>query len=163
MFGWLQSSNSFNAIPEWMSTMPHDDDDDKKEDGPPAAATQATNRRSPRRLFSVPEPVKRVFDKFPLRSYPANDLPRRSLRSRHEHTLYVFTDSQRLNAPSFNPGCLKWQVSISAQALGLRETESAWTRPTLNSQAPHFTPFLQTIMLRQQDLYRSYSLQNQRQ
>jgi metaxin len=62
--------------------------------------------------FSVPEPVRRVFDKFPLRTYPANDLPRRSPRRREATTLYIFTSpkSARKGAPSFNPACLKWQV-----------------------------------------------------
>lgn len=62
--------------------------------------------------FSVPEPVRRVFDKFPLRTYPTNDLPRRSPRRRETATLYIFTSpkSARRGAPSFNPACLKWQV-----------------------------------------------------
>lgn len=62
--------------------------------------------------FSVPEPVRRVFDKFPLRTYPTNDLPRRSPRRRKTATLYIFTSpkSARRGAPSFNPACLKWQV-----------------------------------------------------
>lgn len=67
-----------------------------------------------RSLFDVPEPVKRVFDKVPLVTYQASELPRRTLstRSRGRHTLHVFTSSKgaRSGEPSFNPGCLKWQV-----------------------------------------------------
>lgn len=61
---------------------------------------------------AVPGPVKRVFDKFPLTTYPPNALPSRSPRRTEDHVLYIFTDAKgaRHGAPSFNPQCLKWQV-----------------------------------------------------
>jgi metaxin len=77
-----------------------------------AAPSRPPNQERKSQWFSVPEPVRRVFDSFPLKTYPANDLPRRSPRDRQAPTLYVFTSPKaaRIAAPSFNPACLKWQV-----------------------------------------------------
>jgi metaxin len=60
----------------------------------------------------VPAPIKQLFDRFPLLSYPANELPLRAPRHRSEHVLYVFATEggARRGEPSFNPSCLKWQV-----------------------------------------------------
>ncbi|KAK3945855.1 hypothetical protein QBC46DRAFT_276645 [Diplogelasinospora grovesii] len=74
----------------------------------------------------VPRPLQSLFDRFPLVTYDANDLPARS--PSHVHpllqphtsspsnlpTLYVFIseDDAVKNAPSFNPGCLKWQTFL---------------------------------------------------
>lgn len=73
------------------------------------------SRREPRRVrdfFSVPAPVKRVFDRFPLITYPENDLPYHAWSTRRGNQLFVFSDvaGARRGAPSFNPQCLKWQV-----------------------------------------------------
>lgn len=68
-----------------------------------------------RSLFSIPPPVKRVFDKFPLRTYTENELPLRAPAGREENVLHIFAteeDAER-GRPSFNPACLKWQVSLS--------------------------------------------------
>ena len=75
---------------------------------PPATATQSSW------LPSVPAPIKRVFDRFPLTVYPADALPSRYRRcSDDANVLYVFTDPRGASrgSPSFNPQCLKWQVS----------------------------------------------------
>lgn len=63
-------------------------------------------------IFAVPVPIKQLFDRFPLLTYPANDLPQRAPRTRNAHVLYVFSTKQDAltGAPSFNPACLKWQV-----------------------------------------------------
>ena len=63
--------------------------------------------------FTTPQPIRRLFDGFPLRIYPVNELPERSPPSRDRNTLWIFTTDKgaQLGAPSFNPGCLKWQVS----------------------------------------------------
>ena len=73
-----------------------------------------TARRNAAGLFTIPASLKRLFDKFPLITYPANELPLRAQRPRHQHALYVFTtlEGGAAGAPSFNPSCLKWQVSI---------------------------------------------------
>ncbi|KAL5339918.1 hypothetical protein BJX70DRAFT_362834 [Aspergillus crustosus] len=75
------------------------------------------SRREPSRardFFAVPAPVKRVFDRFPLITYPANELPHRAWSTRQENQLFVFTDAAgaRRGRPSFNPQCLKWQAYL---------------------------------------------------
>ena len=60
----------------------------------------------------TPRPVKRVFDKFPLATYQSDELPQGRTSSLRKHVLCVFTttsDSEK-GRPSYNPGCLKWQV-----------------------------------------------------
>jgi hypothetical protein len=74
------------------------------------------NRNQPpsHSIFSVPTPIKQLFDQFPLLTYPINDLPLRTPRHRDAHVRYVFTTDQGLvhGAPSYNPACLKWQAGI---------------------------------------------------
>lgn len=67
-----------------------------------------------RSIFAVPAPIKQLFDKFPLLTYPTNELPQRAPRNRNAHVLYVFaTQGEALEgAPSYNPACLKWQVRM---------------------------------------------------
>lgn len=89
------------------------------EDDPLAASHQAqTSSRFPARFPTVPVPIKQIFDKFPLITYPANELPRRITRRSARHALYIFTTSRAAErgAPSFNPQCLKWQVSPSSSS-----------------------------------------------
>jgi len=65
-------------------------------------------------LFTIPSPVKRIFDRFPLLTYTSNSLPIRCpCPTRRENVLYLFTSVAGAEAgqPSFNPACLKWQVS----------------------------------------------------
>lgn len=71
--------------------------------------SQAAPPRS-RGLFAIPPPLKRLFDRFPLVTYPANELPLRALRDRSRHALYVFAENGGVDTLSFNPSCLKWQV-----------------------------------------------------
>ena len=70
-------------------------------------------QRSPS-LFSIPPPLKLLFDRVPLITYAANDQPHRSSSLLHglEHKLFIWTSSKGAehNAASFNPSCLKWQV-----------------------------------------------------
>ncbi|KAI9844681.1 MAG: hypothetical protein M1837_005423 [Sclerophora amabilis] len=112
-----RSSNHNYAIKvetlrQWMVAMPQDDNVD---DTQPAAAQPS--RRRVRDLFTIPPPIKRLFDKFPLVTYPANELPLRSpqrgrtLQSAQLPTLYIFATEKdaRNDRPSFNPTCLKWQ------------------------------------------------------
>ncbi|KAL2869285.1 putative mitochondrial outer membrane protein (Sam35) [Aspergillus lucknowensis] len=75
------------------------------------------SRREPRRtwdFFSVPAPVKRVFDCFPLLTYPPNDLPQCTWPTRRGNRLFVFSDAAgaQRGRPSFNPQCLKWQAYL---------------------------------------------------
>lgn len=79
-----------------------------------ATTTPAPKRASRASWFDVPAPLARLFRRFPLVTYPANDLPVRSPKNRHLPTLYVFASEHDAlkGLPSFNPSCLKWQVCI---------------------------------------------------
>jgi metaxin len=74
--------------------------------------SRAQPQKSSRSIFDVPAPIKQLFDRFPLLTYPTNELPQRAPQHRNAHVLYVFTseDGALRGAPSFNPACLKWQV-----------------------------------------------------
>jgi metaxin len=78
-------------------------------------AAQHNRRPAPapyRGIFSVPTPIKQLFDRFPLLTYPVNELPQRAHHSRDAHVLYIFVSEEgaRNGRPSYNPACLKWQV-----------------------------------------------------
>ncbi|KAF1830085.1 hypothetical protein BDW02DRAFT_592159 [Decorospora gaudefroyi] len=75
-----------------------------------------------RSIFSVPVPIKQLFDRFPLLTYPVNDVPQRAPRHRNAHVLYVFTTAEgaRDGAPSYNPACLKWQAYLKFSKLPFR-------------------------------------------
>lgn len=80
---------------------------------------------SPRSFFNpfqLPTPVKRIFDKFPLKKYPPNDLPCRSPRRQDANILHVFNTPERAsrNEASFNPACLQWQVRNRSLCQGYR-------------------------------------------
>ncbi|RMY83348.1 hypothetical protein D0862_11728 [Hortaea werneckii] len=109
-------------MPQWMA-MPDDDttavnaaDTSDRHVDP----NKGSGRRSWRDLFAIPPPVKRVFDKVPLVTYEANELPARAPRDRGENVLYVFTtnDGARNGRPSFNPSCLRWQVRQDEETSG---------------------------------------------
>ncbi|KAJ4290464.1 hypothetical protein N0V90_010681 [Kalmusia sp. IMI 367209] len=91
-----------------MTTERNDQDD----------ASQGTRSAQPaasRGIFAVPAPIKQLFDRFPLQTYAANDLPQRAPRNRDAHTLYVFATEKGAaeGAPSYNPACLKWQAYLN--------------------------------------------------
>ncbi|KAB8237414.1 hypothetical protein BDV23DRAFT_193358 [Aspergillus alliaceus] len=67
-----------------------------------------------RDYFAVPAPIKRIFDRFPLVTYPSNGLPQRGALNRTSNKLFVFTDAAgaKHDRPSFNPQCLKWQAYL---------------------------------------------------
>ena len=89
--------------------MQEDDAATTKQESP---ATKSPATRTGNQWFTTPKPIKRLFDKFPLQTLPANELPVRTAQNRDQHTLYIFTTEQaaRHGEPSFNPSCLKWQV-----------------------------------------------------
>lgn len=80
---------------------------------PPKASEGSEQPSTASSFFTVPPPIKKLFDKFPLATYPANDLPQRSPSRRQGNQLFVFSDAAaaRKGQPSYNPQCLKWQVS----------------------------------------------------
>lgn len=68
---------------------------------------------------TVPGPLQRLFDAVPLVTYGPNELPLRSPGASELPTLHVFItehDAAR-GAPSYNPSCLKWQVSLQLPGL----------------------------------------------
>lgn len=68
-------------------------------------------------VFTIPSPIRRLFNHFPLRTTPSNALPARCAIAASDGApiLFVFTDEEgaRRGGPSFNPACLKWQVRVS--------------------------------------------------
>jgi len=120
----------------WKTTMPDDDASrSEKEDGKREPTTARPNAVG---LFTIPAPLKRLFNKFPLITYPANELPLRAQRPRHQHALYVFTtpEGEIAASPSFNPSCLKWQVSTirrSDRTRSIIANASSSSRPTSDS------------------------------
>ncbi|KAI1806841.1 hypothetical protein F4811DRAFT_509567 [Daldinia bambusicola] len=72
--------------------------------------------------LAIPAPLARLFKRFPLLTYPPNELPIRSPRARDIATLYVFiSDQDALNGlPSFNPSCLKWQTFLKLAGVDFR-------------------------------------------
>ncbi|KAB2581127.1 Metaxin-1 [Lasiodiplodia theobromae] len=106
--------------------MPPKDDPDATSQPKPTQQQQpkpSGSRSAFSSITTVPAPVKRLFDKFPLVTYSANELPLRAPRERQRHQLYIFTteDGALRGEASFNPSCLKWQ-SPGADRSGCLQT-----------------------------------------
>ncbi|KIW99472.1 uncharacterized protein Z518_11211 [Rhinocladiella mackenziei CBS 650.93] len=104
-----------------------------------AAVRTWSKESSPSSWWSLPQPIRRVFDRFPLVTYPANGLPQRAPKQQNETILYIFqSDEPRSrDAPSFNPSCLKWQAYLKFHGIPLR------TRASNNHASPTGSlPFL---------------------
>lgn len=120
----LGLKNSIRRLEEFafrhdgIQTMPQDVK--LSEEAAPRTAPKDSQSNNQRRWFTTPEPIKRLFNQFPLRTYPPNELPLRKSPDRTQHNLYIFaTDNvAKLGLPSFNPGCLKWQVGRFKSAPG---------------------------------------------
>lgn len=94
--------------------MPPNKFSDNKDEGPPTPPSTFSRQTSKvRDFFSIPAPVKVLFDKVPVLTYPPNDLPQRAPKPARIPNLYVFIKEEDAAAgrPSYNPSCLKWQVS----------------------------------------------------
>ncbi|MCJ1270353.1 hypothetical protein MMC22_010249 [Lobaria immixta] len=92
-----------------------------QEETPQPAQSEISRSNSQLPWFTTPEPIKRLFKRFPLRTYTtANELPKRKPLDRSQHNLYIFTadDTKNLGSPSFNPSCLKWQAYL--KFMGIR-------------------------------------------
>ncbi|RDW62741.1 hypothetical protein BP5796_11043 [Coleophoma crateriformis] len=85
-------------------------------------------------LFSIPPPLKKLFDKVPVLVYSPNPLPQRTPKSARIPSLYVFSTAKDAAAgrPSFNPTCLKWQVSLDGCGIGRGEETDAQLQTFLN-------------------------------
>lgn len=90
------------------------DADAPNEDKHKSTYSESEVKENPSQWLRTPPPIKRVFNKFPLQTYPPNELPQRTAASNSQHTLYIFATEEgvRDGQPSFNPGCLKWQVCL---------------------------------------------------
>ncbi|KAI6089910.1 hypothetical protein F4821DRAFT_230165 [Hypoxylon rubiginosum] len=75
---------------------------------------------------AIPAPLARLFKKFPLLTYPPNELPARSPSARDVATLYVFISNEDAlrGLPSFNPSCLKWQAFLKLSGIDFRVVSS---------------------------------------
>ncbi|KAI1157429.1 hypothetical protein F5B18DRAFT_181160 [Nemania serpens] len=82
--------------------------------------------------FAIPAPLARLFKRFPLLTYPPNELPARSPDVRDVPTLYVFiSDEDALRGlPSFNPSCLRWQTFLKLAGVDF------CVRPSNNHASP---------------------------
>ncbi|KAF2259298.1 hypothetical protein CC78DRAFT_475904 [Lojkania enalia] len=100
-----------------------------------------------RNIFAIPAPIKRLFDRFPLLTYPANELPLRAPRNRQDSVLYVFTtdDGAATDAPSYNPACLKWQTYLKFSNINFR-TASANNHASPTGSLPFLLPASADLM-----------------
>ncbi|CAI7647882.1 hypothetical protein PCG10_000782 [Penicillium crustosum] len=108
----------------------------KGADGPPEESNASP-------FFTVPAPIKRLFDKFPLTTYPANEIPQRLRPHDNVNQLYVFTDASgvRHGRPSFNPQCLKWQAYLKFVGIDFEITSSN-NHASPNGSLPFLLPSL---------------------
>ena len=93
--------------------MPPRERREKHDDGEAPQTSLGRQSRKVRDFFSIPPPVKILFDKVPVVTYAPNPLPQRAPKPGRIPSLYVFGTEKDAAAgkPSFNPSCLKWQVS----------------------------------------------------
>ncbi|KAI0856421.1 hypothetical protein F4860DRAFT_403147 [Xylaria cubensis] len=98
----------------------------------PKSRPRAQDSTSSSGWFTIPAPLARLFKKFPLLTYPPNELPARSPEIREVPTLYVFISDEDALAglPSFNPSCLKWQAFLKLVGVDFH------VRPSNNHASP---------------------------
>ena len=124
--------------------------------------SQPRPRKEPKAVswpfFTTPQPIKRLFDKFPLYTYPHNELPERTAQHRDQNALYIFTtdDGTRRGLPSYNPGCLKWQVEISPSLVLRQAANDFWVRRILDLEIYPLLQYHQITMPRQTELCHSF-------
>ncbi|KAK7992026.1 hypothetical protein PG988_000820 [Apiospora saccharicola] len=96
--------------------------------GPATTTAAAPHRTAPRSgWFTIPEPLRLVFKRFPLVTYAPNELPVRSPSNRYLPVLYVFASDQDAlkGLPSYNPSCLKWQTFLKLAGVQFRLAPSS--------------------------------------
>ncbi|KAF4631997.1 hypothetical protein G7Y89_g6130 [Cudoniella acicularis] len=101
---------------------------EKKDEATSAPETSLSRQtRKIRDFFSIPPPVKTLFDNVPLLVYPANELPQRAPKPSRIPSLYVFSKKEDAAAgrPSFNPSCLKWQAFLNIAGINHRLVASS--------------------------------------
>lgn len=77
-----------------------------------------TEQRPVSSWLTLPEPLRRVFARFPLVTYSPNDLPQTAPQRRSQHVFYSFQQPRTAaESPSCNPTCLKWQALLNFQGV----------------------------------------------
>jgi len=96
----------------------------KEDAGAKSAASGRPTRM--RTLFSIPSPVRDLFDKVPVLVYPSIVLPQGAPRPSRIPSLYIFSTEKEAAAarPSFNPTCLKWQTFLNIAGIDHRLVSS---------------------------------------
>lgn len=79
------------------------------------SSSRASRAHQPSSWFSLPAPIRQIFDTFPLVTYDENELPQRVSTSRRQHQLHIFTLEGDQLSP--NPACLKWQAYLLAKRI----------------------------------------------
>jgi metaxin len=141
-------------------------DDGKETDINPSSSNSSTFKRQTNRirdLFSIPAPVKALFDKVPVLTYEPNELPHRTPRPTKLPALYVFIRQENAAAgrPSFNPSCLKWQVSFASQdrkdLLRIHRPSSRSLKSSINLSPQTTMPHPPALYL---SFYQQYTVRN---
>lgn len=93
-----------------------------QQDEVPSSSSLARGSRRVADFFSIPPPIKTLFDRVPMVVYAPNNLPQRTPRTTRIPSLYVFSTDKDAAAgrPSFNPSCLKWQTFMNIAGLDHR-------------------------------------------
>ncbi|KAK5095402.1 hypothetical protein LTR70_003566 [Exophiala xenobiotica] len=105
------------------------------------SSTRVTQSKQPPSWFSLPAPIRAIFDTFPLITYDENELPQRVSRSRSQNTLHMFAladASDDVNL-SPNPACLKWQAYLLAKRIPF-QTVSANNHASPSGALPFVLP-----------------------
>jgi metaxin len=84
------------------------------------AATHTGRQSFLSRVFTIPPPIKHLFETFPLVVLPANSAPIRTApvhypTSSSGHVLFTWTTSSDSRIASFNPTCLAWQLFLRSR------------------------------------------------
>lgn len=106
-------------------------------------STTSTTLPSGSGWFSIPAPLARLFKRFPLLTYPPNELPLRSPQQQRDvATLYVFiSDADALKGlPSYNPTCLKWQTFLRLAGIKNLKLASSSNHASPNGALPFLIP-----------------------
>ena len=103
------------------------DSDNRYDDStiPSESVTQSNRPTQRASIFETPAPLKRLFDRVPLYTYPANPLPIRAsveqARRHRTHTLYTFGSP---NQPSLHPTCLRYQTLLTLAGVAFETVTS---------------------------------------
>jgi metaxin len=111
------------------STKPPPSSQRPKTTQPPKETTQSS-RPTLTSLFKIPQPIKQLFETFPLQVFPPNTYPLRShliqKQTPHSgHLLFSWTTSSDPRIASFNPSCLAWQIYLRTRDLPFQTVASS--------------------------------------